>query len=58
MMCMTEIHGGVCYRISTPHKSGNNMKEKKKKKIECYAVFFKRTSNLEGGRVICEATNS
>ena len=29
---MTELHGGVCHRTSTPHKSGNNMKEKKKKK--------------------------
>ena len=31
MMCMTELHGGVCHRTSTPHKSGNKMKEKKKK---------------------------
>ena len=30
MMCMTELHGGVCHRTSTPHKSGNKMKEKKK----------------------------
>ena len=33
MMCMTELHGGVCHRTSTPHKSGNKMKEKKKKKV-------------------------
>ena len=33
MMCMTELHGGVCHRASTPHKSGNKMKEKKKKCI-------------------------
>ena len=33
MMCMTELHGGVCHRTSTPHKSGNKMKEKKKKSI-------------------------
>ena len=26
--------------------------------IEIYAVLFKRTSYLEGGRVICEANNS
>ena len=32
MMCMTRQHGGVCHRTSTPHKSGNKMKEKKKKK--------------------------
>ena len=31
MMCMTELHGGVCHRTSTPHKSGNKMNEKKKK---------------------------
>ena len=30
MMCMTELHGGVCHHTSTPHKSGNKMKEKKK----------------------------
>ena len=31
MMCTTVLHGGVCHRTSTPHKSGNTMKEKKKK---------------------------
>ena len=36
MMCMTELHGGVCHRTSTPHKSGNKMKEKKKKKNDIY----------------------
>ena len=30
MMCMTELHGGLCDRTSTPHKSGNKMKDKKK----------------------------
>ena len=41
MMCMTELHGGVCHRTSTPHKSGNKMKEKKKKKIvmRCNVLF-------------------
>ena len=24
------LHGSVCHRTSTPHKSGNTMKEKKK----------------------------
>ena len=33
MMCMTELHGGVCHRTSTPHKSGNKMKEKKKNQM-------------------------
>ena len=31
MMCTTVLHGGVCHHTSTPHKSGNKMKEKKKK---------------------------
>ena len=30
MMCTTVLHGGVCHRTSTPHISGNKMKEKKK----------------------------
>ena len=30
MMCTTVIHGGVCHRTPTPHKSGNKMKDKKK----------------------------
>ena len=30
MMCTTVLHGGVWHRTSTPHKSGNTMKEKKK----------------------------
>ena len=29
MMCTTVLHGGVCHRTLTPHKSGNKMKEKK-----------------------------
>ena len=32
-MCTTVLHGGVCRRTSTPHKSENKMKEKKKKKV-------------------------
>ena len=32
MMCRTMLRGAVCHRTSTPHKSGNKMKEKKKKK--------------------------
>ena len=31
MLRTTVLHGGVCHRTSTPHKSGNKMKEKKKK---------------------------
>ena len=30
MECTTVLHGGVCHRTSTPHKSGNKMKKKKK----------------------------
>ena len=39
MMCMTELHGGVCHRTSTPHKSGNKMKDKKKKSRFKYYRF-------------------
>ena len=38
MMCTTGLHGGVCHRTSTPHKSGIKMKKKKKKIIISYAV--------------------
>ena len=31
-MCTAVLHGGVCHSTSTPHKSGNNMKRRKKKK--------------------------
>ena len=31
-MCTTVLHGGVCHRTSTPHKSGNKITEKKKNK--------------------------
>ena len=31
MMCTTVLHGGVCNHTYTPHKSGNKLKEKKKK---------------------------
>ena len=34
MMCTTTVlHGGICHRTSTPHRRGNKMKEKKKKKM-------------------------
>ena len=35
---MTELHGGVCHRTSTPHKSGNKTKEKKKKIVGAYIL--------------------
>ena len=34
MMCTTMLHGGVCYRTSTPHQIGNKMKKGKKTKNE------------------------
>ena len=53
MMCTTMLHGGVCYRTSTPHKMGNKMKEenKKKKKMKHTAgplpnVVFKNENTL------------
>ena len=33
-------HGGVCHRTSTPHKSGNKMKEKNKKNEEYLTDMF------------------
>ena len=36
MKCTTVLHGGLCNRTSTPHKSGNKLKEKKKKKMHNY----------------------
>ena len=44
MMCMTELHGGVCHRTSTPHKSGNKMKEKKK--IIILTKMFKQIKQI------------
>ena len=39
-MCMTgELHGGVCHRTSTPHKSGNKMKQKKKNNVGLIFMF-------------------
>ena len=34
----TVLHGGVCHRTSTPHKSGNKMREKKKTYVIHVAV--------------------
>ena len=50
MMCTTVLHGGVCHRTSTLHKSGNKMKEKKKKKCDrrmlvCYFCLQYRGYN-------------
>ena len=41
MICTTGLHGGVCHRTSTPHKSGNKMKEKK--------TELQKSTSLEGG---------
>ena len=32
--CTTVLHGGVCHRTSTPHKSGNKVKKKKLRKYD------------------------
>ena len=43
MKCTTELHGGVRHRTSTPHKSGNKMKNNKKNmhsKNECLCSIF------------------
>ena len=46
MMCTTMLHGGVCYRTSTPHQIGNKMKEGKKKKK-------KKKKNKEMKHTVC-----
>ena len=43
MMCTTVLHGSVCHRTSTPHKSGDKMKEKKYR-IWCGANILCDTS--------------
>ena len=45
MLCTTVLHGGVCHRTSTPHKSGNKMKEKKKKN-EIMRIILDVTNDL------------
>ena len=40
MVYTTMLHGGVCHRTSTPHKSGNKMKEKEKKKKSLKFHYF------------------
>ena len=45
MMCTIVLHGGVCHRTSTPHKSGIKMKEKKKKLLgDCIQSVGRLTS--------------
>ena len=41
--CTTVLHGGVCHRTSTPHKSENKMKRKKVIKVN----ISENTSNAE-----------
>ena len=35
MKCTTVLHGGVYRQTSTPHKSGNKIKKKKKRRTVC-----------------------
>ena len=62
MMCMIELHGGVCHRTSTPHKSGNKMKEKKKKKIDnaiiCISQLQRYTYVLGTNNMKCLSINA
>ena len=41
MMCTTVLHAGVCNRTSTPHKSGNKVKEKKKIRVYSRGVTIR-----------------
>ena len=43
MMCTTMLHVGVCHRTSTPHKSGNKVKEKE----GFIVIVISRISKLE-----------
>ena len=36
MKCTTVLHGGVCHRTSTPHKSGDKMKRNLLVDIQLY----------------------
>ena len=42
---MTMLHGGVCHRISTPHKSVTKMKRKKK-------LCVKQISRMDFGHIV------
>ena len=55
MMCTTVLHGGVCHRTSTPHKSGNKMKEKEKKKktILYYSIKLRQRCQLHQHYCMC-----
>ena len=44
--CTTMLHGGVCHRTPTRHKSGNKMREKKKIKYFTKVVKLQCTSWL------------
>ena len=35
MMCTTMLHGGVCYRTSTPHKIGNKIEAEEEDEAHC-----------------------
>ena len=45
IMCTTVLHGGICNRTSTPHKSGNKVKEKKK--IRVYSIMTVQYLNTQ-----------
>ena len=38
MKCTTELHGDVCHGTSIVHKSGNNIKRKKKTSI--FSMYY------------------
>ena len=49
MMCTTVLHGGVCHRTSTPHKSEIKMKVKKRRmelRARQVTHLIRATSNL------------
>ena len=49
MMYTTGLHGGVCHRTSTPHKSGIKMKKKKKNQL---LICILKTANNPNYKIL------
>ena len=59
MKCTPVLHGGVCHRTSTPHKSGNKIKEKKKNPfILRYSASFHVVTHSNANSTYLRTTGS
>ena len=48
MMCTTVLHGGICHRTSTPHKSENKVKRKEEdSSLVFYYIWFLEPNRLQ-----------